>query len=68
MDDGDNWERIKNNLPPAPVYWISLQEHFDDMVIGTYGRGIFILDDISPFRELSVANKEKITFLPVQDP
>ena len=67
VDDGDNWERIKNNLPPAPVYWISLQEHFDDMVIGTYGRGIFILDDISPFRELSVANKEKITFLPVQD-
>ena len=67
VDDGDNWKRIKNNLPPAPVYWISLQEHFDDMVIGTYGRGIFILDDISPFRELSGANKETINFLPVQD-
>ena len=67
VDDGDNWERIKNNLPPAPVYWISLQEHFDDMVIGTYGRGIFILDDISPFRELSGVNKEKVNFMPVQD-
>ena len=67
VDDGDNWQRIKNNLPPAPVYWISLQEHFDDMVIGTYGRGIFILDDISPFRELSGVNKEKVNFMPVQD-
>ncbi len=67
VDDGDNWTRIKNNLPPAPVYWISLQENFDDMVIGTYGRGFYILDDISPFRELADANKEKVNFMPVQD-
>jgi len=67
IDDGRNWSRINNNLPPAPVYWISLQEHFDDMVIGTYGRGIYILDDISPFRELSISNKNNITFMPVQD-
>ena len=32
VDDGNNWSKINNNLPPAPVYWISLQEHFDDMV------------------------------------
>jgi photosystem II stability/assembly factor-like uncharacterized protein len=67
VDDGAHWIRIKNNLPPAPVYWISLQEHFDDMIIGTYGRGVFILDDISPFRELAKANKEKVNFMPVQD-
>jgi len=67
VDDGDNWTRIKNNLPPVPVYWISLQERFDDMVIGTYGRGFYILDDISPFRELANANKENVNFMPVQD-
>ena len=67
VDDGAHWIRIKNNLPPAPVYWISLQEHFDDMIIGTYCRGVFILDDISPFRELAKANKEKVNFMPVQD-
>jgi len=67
LDDGAHWMRIKNNLPPAPVYWISLQEHFDDMVIGTYGRGFYILDDISPFRELAKANKEEVNFMPVQD-
>ena len=47
VNDGNKWTRIKNNLPPAPIYWISLQKRFDDMVIGTYGRGIYILDDIS---------------------
>ena len=67
LDDGAHWMRIKNNLPPAPVYWISLQEHFDDMVVGTYGRGFYILDDISPFRELAKANKEEVNFMPVQD-
>ena len=67
INDGTNWTRIKNNLPPAPVYWISLQEHFDDMVIGTYGRGFYILDDISPFRELAKANQSEVNFMPIQD-
>ena len=67
VDDGDNWSKVNNNLPPAPVYWISLQEHFDDMVIGTYGRGIYILDDISPFRELASSNKEDIVLMSIQD-
>ena len=67
VDDGDNWSKINNNLPPAPVYWISLQNHFDDMVVGTYGRGIYILDDISPFRELASSNKKDIILMPIQD-
>lgn len=67
VDDGDNWSKINNNLPPAPIYWISLQEHFDDMVIGTYGRGIYILDDISPFRELASSNKKDFVLMPIQD-
>lgn len=67
VNDGKHWTRIKNNLPPAPVYWISLQERFDDMVIGTYGRGFYILDDISPFREMARAEQNKVQFLPVQD-
>ena len=37
------------------------------MVVGTYGRGIYILDDISPFRELASSNKEKIVLMPIQD-
>lgn len=58
-NDGDSWFRLKNNLPPAPVYWLEIQERFDDLVVGTYGRGYYILDNISPIRELAgVENKE----------
>ena len=67
IDSGSNWNRIKNNLPPAPVYWISLQERFDDMVIGTYGRGIYILDDISPLREMVARSTKNDHLLPIQD-
>lgn len=52
-DDGKTWFRLRNNLPPAPIYWLTIQEEFNDMVIGTYGRGFYILDDITPIRELS---------------
>ena len=57
-DDGKQWSRLRNNLPPAPVYWLEVQERFDDLVIGTYGRGYYILDDISALREFD-ENSEK---------
>ena len=50
-NDGQSWMRLRNNLPPAPVYWLEIQERFDDLVVGTYGRGYYILDNISPLRE-----------------
>ncbi len=53
FDDGENWHRLMNNLPHVPMYWINIQKHFDDLVVGTYGRGIWILDDISPLQQLT---------------
>lgn len=52
-NDGKNWIRLKNNLPPVPVYGIAIQKNFRDLVIGTYGRGFYILDDITPIREFT---------------
>ncbi|MBM3176854.1 MAG: glycosyl hydrolase [Bacteroidetes bacterium] len=52
-NDGANWIRVKNNLPPVPIYGIAIQKNFRDLVIGTYGRGIYILDDITPIREFT---------------
>jgi photosystem II stability/assembly factor-like uncharacterized protein len=51
FDDGKQWQRLKSNLPPAPVYGITIQPQFRDLVVATYGRGIYILDDITPLRE-----------------
>ena len=60
-DDGQTWFQLKNNLPPAPIYWVAIQEHFDDLVVGTYGRGYYILDDIGPLRQMPAdLNAEKL--------
>jgi photosystem II stability/assembly factor-like uncharacterized protein len=59
-DDGANWMPLKNNLPPAPVYWLTVQERFDDLVVGTYGRGYYILDDLAAIRQYDPAKKTEI--------
>lgn len=63
VNEGADWFRMKNNLPPAPVYWIDHQEHFDDLVVGTYGRGYYIFDNVSVVREYAEKfNSEHILF------
>jgi hypothetical protein len=58
-DDGRQWIHLKNNLPPAPIFGIEIQRNFKDLVIATYGRGIYILDDITPIREFSAQVQKK---------
>ncbi len=53
FDAGDHWQPFQANLPPAPVYWLTIQEHFKDLVIATYGRGFWILDDLSALHQLT---------------
>jgi len=66
FDDGENWQPLQMNLPHAPVYWLVVQEQFNDLVIATYGRGIWILDDVTPLRELGaqVLNADAHLFVP----
>ncbi|MGE5243617.1 MAG: WD40/YVTN/BNR-like repeat-containing protein [Betaproteobacteria bacterium] len=52
-DDGAHWTSLQNNLPPAPVYWLTIQERFSDLVVATYGRGFWILDDVTPLRAMN---------------
>ncbi len=53
LDDGSRWFPLRTNMPPVPIYWLTFQERFDDLVVATYGRGLFILDDLSPLRALT---------------
>jgi photosystem II stability/assembly factor-like uncharacterized protein len=48
--DGERWVRYEG-IPPAPVHWVEVQDHFDDLVIATYGRGFWIVDDINPLQD-----------------
>ena len=55
LNDGQNWTPLQNGLPHAPVHWLTIQEHFNDLVVATYGRGFFILDDVTLLRQLTPA-------------
>src|SRR4029078_5705056 len=54
-DDGQRWLPLQSGLAPAPAHWVTIQEHFNDLVVATYGRGFWILDDVTPLRTLSPA-------------
>jgi photosystem II stability/assembly factor-like uncharacterized protein len=51
FDDGKNWQPLQSGLPHAPVYWIAVQERFHDLALATYGRGFWILDDLTPLQQ-----------------
>ena len=55
FDDGEHWLPLQYDLPHAPVHWLIVQEHFNDLVVATYGRGFCILDDMTPLRQLTPA-------------
>lgn len=53
FDDGGRWEPLQSKLAHAPVHWLTVQEHFHDLVVGTYGRGFYILDDLTALEQLT---------------
>jgi photosystem II stability/assembly factor-like uncharacterized protein len=53
MDRGKNWVKIKSNLPIVPVDDIAIHPQTNDLILGTHGRSIWILDDITPLEQLT---------------
>lgn len=53
IDGGKNWNRFTNNMPAVAVHHMALQKRTNDLVLGTHGRGIIIIDDISPLRQIN---------------
>lgn len=51
FDDGKNWQAMSLNLPPVAI--TDLQVKGKDLVVATQGRGFWILDDITPLREVN---------------
>jgi photosystem II stability/assembly factor-like uncharacterized protein len=49
FDDGDHWQSLQRNLPPA---WVrDLSVHGDDLIVATQGRAIWVLDNVTPLRQ-----------------
>src|SRR5271168_4043451 len=61
LDDGGHWTALQTGLPHAPVTWAVVQKDFRDLVISTYGRGLYILDDITPLEQLAKSHSDAAT-------
>ena len=68
FDAGAEWQKYTNGFPTVSVKDLVIQEREDDLVIGTFGRAAWVLDDIKPFREIAkdqnVLNKKLELFEP----
>ncbi|HEY4596026.1 MAG TPA: hypothetical protein VIJ02_06460, partial [Thermoanaerobaculia bacterium] len=52
-DGGARWMRWTHGVPPAPVMGLAVQPRELDLVIGTHGRSVYVIDDVRPLRALS---------------
>jgi photosystem II stability/assembly factor-like uncharacterized protein len=67
-DDGGHWTELAAGLPHAPVSWIVVQKQFHDVAISTYGRGLYVLDDITPLEQATPATTDAAAHLFVPRP
>ena len=64
LDDGENWQTLRLNMPATSIRDLVIKD--DDIVVGTHGRSFWILDDITPLRQLSsqLTNASAILYKP----
>ncbi len=67
FDSGKKWHRLRNGLPTIQVKDLIIQKANDDLVVGTFGRGIFVIDDYGPLRSVSATPTKPAEILPVKD-
>src|SRR5437588_7142598 len=51
FDDGDHWQSLRLNMPVVSIHDLAIEQ--DDLVAATYGRSFWILDDVTPLRQIS---------------
>ena len=66
FDNGDRWQSMRQNLPSTSIRDLDVHtdHHLNDLVIATYGRGFWVLEDITPLRQIA-ANAQAIGSNPV---
>jgi photosystem II stability/assembly factor-like uncharacterized protein/ElaB/YqjD/DUF883 family membrane-anchored ribosome-binding protein len=64
LDGGESWTRFENNMPKVGVRDMVIQPKANALVMGTHGRGVIIIDDISPLRQITpeVLNENLVFF------
>jgi hypothetical protein len=64
VDGGQKWVQLKGGIPVAQARDMTVQKREGDLVVGTFGRGFYVLDDYSPLRELAVVGRTPLVCRP----
>jgi len=67
-NQGNEWKQLKAGVPTIAVRDIAIQKRESDLVLGTFGRGFYVLDDYSSLRDISSTVKTEGDLLAVRDP
>ena len=67
FDGGDRWLALRGGVPTIAFRDVEFQESADDLVAASFGRGVFVLDDVSPLRTLSQAAQAETALFSVRD-
>lgn len=68
IDGGKNWIRLKSGMPDVQIRDMAIQTRESDLVVASFGRGFYILDNYSPLRDLKKENLDKQGYIfPIKD-
>jgi photosystem II stability/assembly factor-like uncharacterized protein len=57
LDRGVRWTQLRNGIAPAPVHDVIIHPRANDLIVGTHGRGIYVMDDIAALERLAAASR-----------
>jgi photosystem II stability/assembly factor-like uncharacterized protein len=67
FDGGAHWESLRLNMPATAIYDLEIQSTADDLVVGSHGRGVWILDDLTALQQWASAQASDVTLFPMRD-
>lgn len=65
FDAGENWQPLQLNLPVVPIHDLTIKQ--DDLILATHGRSFWVLDDVTPLRELARGRRGDVIFFAPKD-
>ncbi|MDP2528173.1 MAG: hypothetical protein Q8W51_00350 [Candidatus Palauibacterales bacterium] len=64
-DDGATWSRFHSNFPTAPVWDVRFVKRDNDLLVATHGRGLFVLNDLTPIQDYEAAASDQLQLFPI---
>jgi photosystem II stability/assembly factor-like uncharacterized protein len=67
VDDGETWVQLKSGIPPIAMRDLDIQRRENDLVVGSFGRGFYVLDDYTPLRKITPEFfEQRAAFFPIK--